>query len=178
MDAEESLAIWQSLFADSDSEGEFEGFTLEDLRKGEESDIDLDLIVKEGQLDSDFFENLSVSSVSTDSSEDSDANADLPQAVGPSRIKRKPRTKKKKVNANSKSWSQLDNRDNTCEPWARFQAGEGGRVAWSSTWCLPLWFFFIVSPRIIFWKNERRNKYIYAAAKQAEKGVPDKLWTM
>ena len=40
------------------TEGEFEGFTLEDLRKGEESDVDLDLIVKEGQQDSDFFRKL------------------------------------------------------------------------------------------------------------------------
>ena len=55
LDAEESQSIWQLLFCGSNSESEFKDFTLKDICQGEESDVDLDLIVKQDWLDANFF---------------------------------------------------------------------------------------------------------------------------
>ena len=48
------MAIWRALVGESDDDEEdFHGFTLEDMTKGEESDVDLDIMVHGGILESD-----------------------------------------------------------------------------------------------------------------------------
>ena len=39
------MAIWRALVGESDDDEEdFHGFTLEEVKKGEESDVDLDVV--------------------------------------------------------------------------------------------------------------------------------------
>ena len=53
MENEDGLAIWRSLVGDSDNDSDFERFTLEEIVKGEESDVDLDMVVAQDRLDFD-----------------------------------------------------------------------------------------------------------------------------
>ena len=44
MENEDLMAIWNALVGESDDDEEdFHGFTLEEMTKGEESDVDLDM---------------------------------------------------------------------------------------------------------------------------------------
>ena len=49
MAGENGLALFYSLFGHSDEESDtpFEGYTLQEIRKGEESDIDLSVVVRQ-----------------------------------------------------------------------------------------------------------------------------------
>ena len=49
---DEAWQYWRSVMGDSDDDGEedFEGFTLQEIVKGDESDIDLDIVVQNQEL--------------------------------------------------------------------------------------------------------------------------------
>ena len=48
------MAIWRALIGESDdNEEDLQGFTLEEMTKGEESDVHLDIVVRGGILESD-----------------------------------------------------------------------------------------------------------------------------
>ena len=114
--------------------------------------------------------------MSTDSSEDSDAN-DLAQAVGPSKRKRKSRTKNKKVNAKSKkgvevNWTTETKPVNLEHDFKQEKVGVPHDLPHNAS---PFDYFSLFLPESFFEKM-REETNIYAAAKQAEKGVSDKHW--
>ena len=77
-----------------DEQSIFEGFQLEDLKKNDESDVDLDLMVNNEAILWQFLLDSSENSdVSSAPSEDEDC-VNVPQIAGPSRKKRKTRLNK------------------------------------------------------------------------------------
>ena len=75
------MAIWRALIGESDdNEEDLQGFTLEEMTKGEESDVHLDIVVRGGILESD--NELSEDNSSDNGRRDERANAsdddDLP----------------------------------------------------------------------------------------------------
>ena len=97
MTDKEAWDFWQAIMGDSDNEeGDFEGFTVDDMTKQSESDIDLDLVVNNDHLlakfesgsDGDFSSEVD----GGDGGDDSDVP--LPTAVGPTKKKQRRLTKK------------------------------------------------------------------------------------
>ena len=81
---DERLQQWRELVGDSDDgEDDFEGFVLEEIGKGEESDIDLDVLVQADRL----FDSDSFSEESENESRDDDKR--LPEVVPPSKKRRR-----------------------------------------------------------------------------------------
>ena len=90
--------------SDDDGEDDFEGFTLREIVKGDESDIDLDIVVQNQELIRQFSPEISSSSDLNRSGSGGEklleANeADLPVVPGPSKEKRWKRQSKNKTDA-------------------------------------------------------------------------------
>ena len=113
MAAEDPWQFWLNVMGNSDDDDEeaFEGFTQRELVKGEESDVDLDLVVQQdasrrfGNYDDDLvvqqdtsqrFDNYDDDDDSESGGEEEDA--DLPVAAGPIQAKRQERMSKQKRN--------------------------------------------------------------------------------
>ena len=99
MVAEDPWQFWLNVMGNSDDDDEeaFEGFTLRELVKGEESDVDLDLVVQQDA--SQRFNN------DDESESGGEEDADLPVAAGPSQAKRQKRMSKTKRNELTTCWS-------------------------------------------------------------------------
>ena len=85
--------------SDDDGEDDFEGFTLREIVKGDESDIDLDIVVQNQELIRQFSPEISSSSdlnrSGSGGEELLEANdAELPVVAGPSKAKRQKRQSK------------------------------------------------------------------------------------
>ena len=104
MEDEDLMAIWKALVGESDDDEEdFHGFTLEEMTKGEESDVDLDIVVHGGilELDNELLEDNSSDNGRRDERESTNDNDNLP---APQKRKQagKQKTKKAKVDV---SWT-------------------------------------------------------------------------
>ena len=96
--------------SDNDGEDDFEGFTLQEIVKGEESDIDLDIAAQNQELIRQFSQEISSSSDLNRSGSGGEEllganDADLPVVAGPSTAKRRKRQSKNKRGAMSTRWS-------------------------------------------------------------------------
>ena len=101
------MAIWKVLVGKSDDDEEdFHGFTLEEMTKGEESDVDLDIMVRGGISESDnelSEDNSSDNGRSDERQRASDDDDDLPVPASRKRKQAgKQKTKKAKVDM---SWT-------------------------------------------------------------------------
>ena len=98
------MAIWRALVGESDDDEEdFHGFTLEEVKKGEESDVDLDVVWEgilqlDNELSDDSFSDNGGGNITDSASDD----GDLPVPRAPRKRKRasKQKTKKTKVDVN------------------------------------------------------------------------------
>jgi len=87
--------------SDDDGEEDFEGFTLQEIVKGDESDIDLDIVVQNQELIRQFSLEISSSSDLNQSGSGGEElleanDADLPGVAGPSKAKMAKTVKEKK----------------------------------------------------------------------------------
>lgn len=97
--------FWRAIMGESDSdEGGFEGFSLDEINKKDESDIDLDVVVNDEQLLREF--------ESSDSDRDSDNHGDsgdsdiiLPVLAAPNPRRKKKRLSKQNRNELTTRWS-------------------------------------------------------------------------
>ena len=106
MEDEDPMVIWRALVGKSDDDEEdFHGFTLEEMTKEEESDVDLDIMVHGGisESDNELSEDNSSDSGRSDERESASDDDDLP-VPAPRKHKRagKQKTKKAKVDM---SWT-------------------------------------------------------------------------
>ena len=106
MENEDLMAIWNALVGESDDDEEdFHGFTLEEMTKGEESDVDLDIMVRGGisESDNELSEDNSSDNGRRDERESANDNDNLP-VPAPRKCKQagKQKTKKAKVDV---SWT-------------------------------------------------------------------------
>ena len=99
MAAEDPWQFWLNVMGNSDDNNEeaFEGFTLRELGKGEESDTNLNLVVQQDA--SQQFNN------HNESESGGEEDADLPGAAGPNQAKWQKRMSKKKRNKLTTHWS-------------------------------------------------------------------------
>ena len=172
MAAEDPWQFWLNVMGNSDDDDEeaFEGFTLRELVKGEESDVDLDLVVQEDasqQFNSD---------VDDESESGGEEDADLPVAAGPSQAKRQKRMSKKKRNELTTHWSAqtkeiVPNFDELCEE-GKLEVGVSHNLPADAT---PFDFFSLLLPES-FWSDVAEQTNLYAQQKQEEKGAADKNW--
>ena len=114
---DEAWQYWRSVMGDSDDDGEedFEGFTLQEIVKGDESDIDLDIVVQNQELIQQFSLEISSSSDLNQSGSGGEElleanDADLPGVAGPSKAKRWQRQSKNKRDALTTWWSAQTSR--------------------------------------------------------------------
>ena len=96
--------------SDDDGEDDFEGFTPQEIVKGDESDIDLNIVVQNQELIRQFSPEISSSSDLNQSGSGSEElleanDADLPVVAGPSKAKRRKRQSKNKRDALTTRWS-------------------------------------------------------------------------
>ena len=85
--------FWLSAIGNSDDEDgqDFEGFTVQEVVKGDESDIDLDVMVQ----NQDLLNNFLTDSASYDNAiADEQSDVDLPAVPGPSRVRIQRRSRK------------------------------------------------------------------------------------
>ena len=94
MAEEDGLALWHSIMGDSDDDSDtpFRGFTLEEVVKGEKSDIDLRVVVRQQDLREDFSD---ISSVSASEVSSSEGNTEIP-TLAPRKRRRKTQKKTQK----------------------------------------------------------------------------------
>ena len=167
------MAIWRALVGESDDDEEdFHGFTLEKMTKGEESDVDLDIVVHGGILESD--NELSEDNSSDNSRRDERESAsddDLPVPRAPRKRKRasKQKTKKAKVDV---SWTDQI-KDVTIEHKFTPKPTVTHTLPPTAT---PMDFFDLFVPDLFFKTlSEQTNKY--ATQKQAAAERNDRYWT-
>ncbi|KAK7106183.1 piggyBac transposable element-derived protein 4-like [Littorina saxatilis] len=172
----EGLEVWRSILgnSDDDSDTPFEGFLLEEV-KGDESDIDLGVVIRQQDLREDFS---GISSVSPVSSSDSSGSAtDLPAATGPKKRcrKTKKRLTKKQRDETTVRWSD---KLSTVKEETVFEGfTHEGKVGVSHDLpvdATPFDYFSLLIPDK-FWSDVAEQTNLYATQKQQEKGV-DKYW--
>ena len=80
MAEEDGLALWRSIMGDSDDDSDtpFHGFTLEEVVKGDELDIDLGVVIQQQDLREDFSDISSVSPVSAGEVSGSEGDTEMP----------------------------------------------------------------------------------------------------
>ena len=101
---EDPLEVWRAIMGDSDNEmSEFEGFTIDDLAKNDESDIDLDLVVNNDRVLANFHSESD--SDRCHEADGGDSDIPLPTAAGPSGRKRQKRSSKKVRDEVTVHWS-------------------------------------------------------------------------
>ena len=106
MENEDLMVIWKALIGESDDDEEdIHRFTLEEMTKGEESNVDLDIVVRGGilELDNELSEDNSSDNGRRDERESASDNDNLP-VPAPQKRKQagKQKTKKAKVDV---SWT-------------------------------------------------------------------------
>ena len=158
--------------SDSDNESVFEGFTLEEINKKDEPDVDLDVVVNNDRLLEEMDESDSVGEA--DSSESSESDI-LPPIATPSkrrRRRRKTKTGKKKTDVKT-NW-----RDNT-KPIRLNKKFDATNPSVGPVHDLPAdanqYDFFSLLISESFWETAAEQTNLYADQKQAEK-EPDKNW--
>lgn len=174
MAAEDPWQFWLNVMGNSDDDDEeaFEGFTLRELVKGEESDVDLDLVVQQdaSQRFNDDDDDESESGGEED--------ADLPVAAGPSQAKRQKRMSKTKRNELTTCWSAQTKeivpnlKFDELREEGKLEVGVSHNLPADAT---PFDFFSLLLPES-FWSDVAEQTNLYAQQKQEEKGAADKNW--
>ena len=168
--------------SDDDGEDDSEGFTLREIVKGDESDIDLDIVVQNQELIRQFSPEISSSSDLNRSGsgceELLEANdAELPVVAGPSKAKRRKRQSKTKRDALTTRWSAQTSR---VQPEKAFQGfAEDGNIKVGVDHTLPVDatpydYFCLLLPET-FWTDVAHQTNVYAEQRQQNKGT-DKTW--
>ncbi|KAK7105748.1 piggyBac transposable element-derived protein 4-like [Littorina saxatilis] len=165
--------FWRAIMGESDSdEGGFEGFSLDEINKKDESDIDLDVVVNDEQLLREF--------ESSDSDRDSDNHGDsgdsdmiLPVLAAPNPRRKKKRLSKQNRNELTTRWSD---RTTPVQP-KKFDVGVTpvGPQHDLPPDAAEYDYFSLLIPEP-FWEDIATQTNLYAAQKQAQKGA-DKNWT-
>ena len=173
MEDEDPMVIWRALVGESDDDEEdFHGFTLEEMTKGEESGVDLDIVVHGGILETD-------NELSEDNSSDngrrdereSASDDDLPVPHAPWKRKRagKQKTKKAKVDV---SWTDQI-KDVTSEHKFTPKPTVTHKLPPTAT---PMDIFDLFVPGLFF-KTLSEQTHKYGTRKQAAAEKNDKYWT-
>ena len=168
--------------SDDDGEDDFEGFTLRGIVKGDESDIDLDIVVENQECLRQFSPEISSTSdlnrSGSGSEELLEANdADLPVVAGSSKAKRWKRQSKNKRDAMTTRWSAQTSR---VQPEKVFQGfAKDGNIKVGVDHTLPVNatpydYFCLLLPET-FWTDVALQTNVYAEQRQQNKG-PDKTW--
>ena len=168
--------------SDDDEDDDFEGFTLREIVKGDESDIDLDIVVQNQELIRQFSPEISSSSDLNRSGSGGEelleaSDADLPVVAGPSKAKRRKRQSKNKRDALTTRWSAQTSR---VQPEKAFQGfAEDGNIKVGVDHALPVDatpydYFCLLLPET-FWTDVAHQTNAYAEQRQQNKG-PDKTW--
>ena len=178
-DDDEALQFWLSVMGNSDDESDFEGFTVDEINKADESDVDLDIVVNNDQLHA----NLESTSQSgsdqnpNELSENTNSDADLPTAVGPSVRKRQKRRTKKARDDITTRWSD---RTKPVRPTKQFAGFDCDDVKVGVSHDLPVGsspfeYFSLLLPEE-FWNTLSSETNRYAVQRQALKKTTDTNW--
>ena len=174
MEDEDPMAIWRVLAGESDDDEEdFHGFTLEEVTKGEESDVDLDTVVR-GQIlqsDNELSEDNSSDNGRGDERDSANDDDDLHVPCAPRKRKwaGMQKTKKAKVDV---SWTD-QTKDVKIEH--RFTPKPTVNQTLPPT-ATPMDFLDLFVPDLFFETlSEQTNKYATQKHEAAEKN--DKYWT-
>lgn len=182
MGEEDGLALWHSIMGDSDDDSDtpFRGFTLEEVVKGDESDIDLGVVVRQEDLREDFSDISSVSPVSASEVSSSEGDTEMPTLA--------PRKRRRKTQKKTQKRQTKAQRDQATIRWSDqvsevkeetvFQGyTEDGKIGVSHDLpvdATPFEYFSLLLPAM-FWSDAAEQTNVYAVQKQLEKGV-DKYW--
>ena len=181
MAEEDGLALWRSIMGDSDDDSDtpFHGFTLEEVVKGGESDIDLG-VVRQQDLREDFSDISSVSPVSASEVSSSEGDTEMP-TLAPRKRHRKTQKKTQKRQTKAQrdqatiGWS--DQVSEVKEETVFKGSAEDGKIGVSHDLpvdATPFDYFSLLLPEM-FWSDAAEQTNVYAVQKHLEKGV-DKYW--
>ena len=164
--------------SDSDSDDCFEGFTLREIVKGDESDIDLDVIVRDEQL-TEHFGAEDGSDDHSESGDDKEADVVLPTVAGPSQPKKRQRMTKGQRNTVTTHFSDRTHKIDTKNTSTFDRMVAEGKEKVNVFHNLPADatrydYFTLLFPETM-WTDFAEQTNEYAKQKQQEKG-DDKLW--
>lgn len=176
MAEEDAFEFWRAIMGDSeDEESDFEGFALHEVDGGDESDVDLDLVVNNDRILANFNEEIEDSGENVSDFEEGDSDTELPVAAGPSQRKKGKKSSKKEKNEVHTNWASPTQ---TVKPltFAGYDKEQSYKVGVSHDLPVgaePFEYFCLLVPDV-FWNTIAAETNRYAEQKQENK--TDKDW--